>query len=389
MIYDDIIVGSGISGLYYAHLLTKNYPHKKFLILESSDRIGGRVGQTMFHDTKIVYGAGVGRFDKDKLLVGLLDELGVKYNKYITKIDYLFSERKINILGVIEFLKNKMIDLDTRNEIRNDIRKVRNKYTFKEFALKNMSSDEYTTFMLNVGYSDFINADLYDTIYDYGFDDNVPGNEFIMIDWLELLEKISRDMDIRLNHKVLKINKKDDIITITTNQDLFRCKKIILAIPPRSLEKIMPDRKRILDKIQGQTFCRYYIKIDKGVDLVQNMTYTYPPIQKIIKMGDKGVYMISYSDNHSADEVSKMNAKDIEDLIYEITSQKIKIEDSLVFYFKNGTHYYKPLDSQWMDRDQFLDFVQNYDETIKVVGEAYSRNQGWCEGALESVRKIF
>jgi len=35
-----------------------------------------------------------------------------------------------------------------------------------------------------------------------------------------------------------------------------------------------------------------------------------------------------------------------------------------------------------------LEIAQNPIENLFVVGEGLSRNQGWCEGAVESVEKI-
>ena len=43
MIYDYIIIGAGVSGLYTNYCLKKKNPNLKILILESSDRIGGRI----------------------------------------------------------------------------------------------------------------------------------------------------------------------------------------------------------------------------------------------------------------------------------------------------------------------------------------------------------
>lgn len=43
MIYNYIVVGAGISGLYFSHLLKTIEPLSKVLILESSNRIGGRI----------------------------------------------------------------------------------------------------------------------------------------------------------------------------------------------------------------------------------------------------------------------------------------------------------------------------------------------------------
>ena len=43
MIYDFIIIGAGISGLYTYYLIKQTNPNIKILILESSNRIGGRI----------------------------------------------------------------------------------------------------------------------------------------------------------------------------------------------------------------------------------------------------------------------------------------------------------------------------------------------------------
>jgi hypothetical protein len=51
----------------------------------------------------------------------------------------------------------------------------------------------------------------------------------------------------------------------------------------------------------------------------------------LIKFTDE-VYMISYSDNKSADYVSKLNEKEIEKLVEEVTGFKIKIVDKLILY---------------------------------------------------------
>jgi monoamine oxidase len=40
------------------------------------------------------------------------------------------------------------------------------------------------------------------------------------------------------------------------------------------------------------------------------------------------------------------------------------------------------------DRDAYLRYIQNPVPGLYVVGEGFSRNQGWTEGALESVHKI-
>jgi hypothetical protein len=59
------------------------------------------------------------------------------------------------------------------------------------------------------------------------------------------------------------------------------------------------------------------------------------------------------------------------------------------FYWPVGTHYYKPLDkTKYTNREEFVREAQHPDKCILVVGEVVSRNQGWTEGALESVKAV-
>ena len=55
MIYDEIIIGAGISGLYWCY---KTKP-STFIILEKSDRIGGRVYNIDWNSNQISLGGGV------------------------------------------------------------------------------------------------------------------------------------------------------------------------------------------------------------------------------------------------------------------------------------------------------------------------------------------
>ena len=95
MYYDIIIIGSGISGLYAAYNIQKMSPSTSFIILEKYKKnwIGGRTSNDMFYGTQIVTGAGIGRKNKDKLLIQLLNDIDLPYEEfpftpyYSTQID--------------------------------------------------------------------------------------------------------------------------------------------------------------------------------------------------------------------------------------------------------------------------------------------------------------
>ena len=75
MIYDYIIIGSGISGLYLGYLLQ----NKKYLIIEKNDNIGGRIQHTNFHGNVVQLGAGIIK-DSQTNVLDLLKKLKLKYS---------------------------------------------------------------------------------------------------------------------------------------------------------------------------------------------------------------------------------------------------------------------------------------------------------------------
>jgi hypothetical protein len=119
-------------------------------------------------------------------------------------------------------------------------------------------------------------------------------------------------------------------------------------------------------------------------------------MQKVIPMDpDHGVYMIIYSDNADADffkKYFKNNEKNRTTLNTLLENSlnlkgKLRIENIKDFYWKNGTHYYTPLTSQFDRRQEFIEKAQHPDPNVLIVGEVISLHQGWVEGALESVEK--
>ena len=82
--YDIIIVGAGIAGLYAGYNIQKMNPKKTFIIIErdKKDWIGGRIGNEDFYGTQVVTGAGIGRKNKDILLIKLLKELHIKTKEF-------------------------------------------------------------------------------------------------------------------------------------------------------------------------------------------------------------------------------------------------------------------------------------------------------------------
>ena len=202
--YDIIIIGSGMAGLFSAYNIQKISSDTSFLILEKHKKqwIGGRTSNELFYGTEIVTGAGIGRKDKDKLLIKLMDELGINYTQFDNKVNYSKLFAPVDIIKIIKHLKNEYIK---HPELHNN--------TFKEFFIKIFDEKIYKNFIVSAGYTDYENADLYETLYNYGMDDNKGGWTGLHIPWKNMVDRLYHI--IGKNH----FRFSDDVIEINENKN--------------------------------------------------------------------------------------------------------------------------------------------------------------------------
>lgn len=378
---DVIIVGGGIAGLYTAYKILGNNPKINLLLLES-DKLGGRIGNEMFHGERIVTGAGVGRKEKDVLLVKLLKELKVPCTTFPSTRNYAKTVN-CDVETIFHLLKNQF------KETNPDV-------SFKEFVLPFLGNDLYKRFVTCVGYTDYENEDAYETFYNYGFEDNFKNWTAINIPWNVLIEKLVQKIGRRIQFaKVTKIIQKTNIIVHTDNGN-YECKKLVLATTITSVRKLLSSP--IYKQIKGQPFLRLYGKFSKSsTEIMKKYIHGYTivpgPLQKIIPMGES--YMIAYSDNQSAKVLKKYLKNTIKNRDYFCRliekalgiQEKLHLIDMRDYYWEVGTHYFEPLDG-FKTRREFIKEAQSPSPNIRVVGELISTNQGWVEGALESVESI-
>ena len=401
---DIIIIGSGMAGLFSAYNIQKISPQTSFIILEKYKKqwIGGRTSNEMFYGTEIVTGAGVGRKNKDKLLIKLMDELGVKYEPYHSDINYAQTFTPVDILKIIKLLKKEYLK---HTELHHK--------TFKEFFIKIFDEKLYKKFIISSGYTDYENADLHETLYNYGMDDNKGGWTGIHIPWKNMVEKLYHTIGknhFRFSNNVIEIKKvqeKPCLFQIKTEEGyLYNCNKVILATTITGIQKLIPgaDKKTSLyQQIHGQTFLRLYAKFNKeSAEIMKKYVTSYTivpgPLQKIIPMDiNKGIYMIAYSDNTNAllQKNYLKNTLDNRNLYCDliegslgIPKGELKILSIKDYYWPIGTHYYEPLKGPFKNRNEFIYKAQHPEDGMLVVGEVVSKDQGWTEGALESVKLV-
>ncbi|MCJ7802152.1 MAG: NAD(P)-binding protein [Candidatus Marinimicrobia bacterium] len=399
MKYDIIIIGSGISGLYAAYNIKKMSPDTSFLILEKYKKqwIGGRTSNEMFYGTEIVTGAGVGRKKKDKLLHKLLDELGLKTPEFTIKPYYSTMFHPLDV-------KKVMIHL------RNEYEKYQGpQTTFKTFATNVLGEKTYKQFLLSVGYTDFEKEDAYDTLHYYGMEDNYCCSTGFNVPWRKMVLRLADEIGeshFKFSSNVSELTKTNntpcEFVIDTEGGKKYTCNKVIVATTITGVRKLLPNP--IYNDIEGQPFLRLYGKFSKQSipimkEYVKGYTFLPGPLQKILPINpDAGIYMIAYNDNNNTLALKNNldNTKDNRDMYCELLEKSLGIPpDSLDivaikdFYWPIGTHYYKPLNlSIFKDRESFIDIAQHPGRGILVVGEVVSKNQGWTNGALDSVRAV-
>tara|TARA_B110000208_G_C11517614_1_gene339405 strand:+ start:143 stop:646 length:504 start_codon:yes stop_codon:yes gene_type:complete len=115
------------------------------------------------------------------------------------------------------------------------------------------------------------------------------------------------------------------------------------------------------------------------------------PIKQIIPIRPKyGLFQISYSDWYFADYWGKLKENAINNLLIKFLSDAFQyrnIDKPLYikkYYWKNAIHFWKPS----IDINKYYEQIMNLRKNIHIVGESFSKNQGWCEGAIQTTIEL-
>jgi hypothetical protein len=389
--YDYIIIGGGIAGLYANYLLN----NKKTLLLEKNNYVGGRGIEIKFHNNIIKLGAGIAE-PHNKHLLKLLKKLKIKYGMTRGTINYLF-ETKFNMIDAIKKIKQKYKELKQKNN--QDIKIL----SVKKFIIKYFGKIFFKLYDKLAEYKDYHNFDLEYFIKYYKIQDQSPTPyKLIYLSWTELIDKLKKTIikhnKIKLNYEVKNIkyiNNNIESYYIIDNK--YKTKNIITALTLRTLDKIIKNSELQIDsynKYLGYIpFIRIYTYHKDGHNLnIERYNIVDNILSKIIKIDDN-ILMLSYSDNKNADKLYKLYKKDKNKFIKYLTKyakqvlhKNIQIDDVYVKYWEEGIHYIKPTKN--IRLKNLINKLQNPLPNFYVCGEMLSYKQGWVEGSIESVDRI-
>jgi protoporphyrinogen oxidase len=379
-IYDYIVVGGGIAGLYANYLLADKY---NGILLEKENDLGGRVYEMKWHGSNIKIGAGIMTED-NKHLLKLLKKLNIKPNSFYSETKSFHKPFDMN-----QAIKKIKLAFKTHY-------KSNNKLTMKQFLDKHFDAQFVKNFITNCEYRDFIDSDPYYFIKYYKIDDmTFDLNKVFILEWKNLVDKLAKS-NCHKNSEVKKIEKiNDNLFKVSTAKETYFTKKLILGLTLKPLDKLASNLIdfEYKDYVGTVEFVRIYTYHKNGYSSDKIGHYNLVPnqLQKIIKITDK-ILMASYSDNKEAKYWKKVSLLDkksqikkVENKLQDLNIDINKVDDVEIGYWNEGVHYYKPFGP--LKFNQLLKKLSKPIKNVFVIGEIISKKHGYVEGAIESVNR--
>jgi len=442
---DIIIIGGGIAGLYCFHQLQKKFSEEnknnqnqtyKISLFEKNDYFGGRCLTTYKKFKKIKidkisnkiiqYEKGAGRLNKNhKLFLSLIQELDLEQDlieisgnteilpsknydlKPIFKNKSSFTYIKKVIKQAKLFIKNKK-----------NIQKLQ-KYTFIDYA-KTILNSEQINFLLDFSgyYGELVYENAYDAIrlfeegisnslkyyvLKHGFS-SVIDKLVCKINQTSKIHNQVHNQKLFLNQELLKIKELGNTYVLNINNNIYQTKYLILALPKPALLKFnyLNIYNPELNSVSCKPLCRIYSIFPKPWFQNLEKSTTNIKLRYIIPINKQtGLVMISYTDskyalywkkflNKSNKELNKELLKQLSLLYSTEEMKKLNIKAPIynsINYWNCGVGYWKPKVNSITMSKKILKLNKN--RNLYIIGENYSQNQGWIEGALESVHELF
>jgi hypothetical protein len=382
MKYDIIIVGCGISSLFYLYSLQKMNSNAKIAILEKRPYCGGRIHSIKIGDD--IIDSGALRFNKNhKHLIQLLDELKItNYTKLTSKKSIVLTKQ----------LREKW-----ETFLRKTSHKKYTNYPFSSVAKLFFTKDEYSTLKLWFGYDEeWDNVQCYilskTILSNYDTDEYhyFPEGYSIVPDTVYAAIKDNKNYNFHFGKKVVKIADPNNIYTADNNH--FTADHIIFACPPHYILNIQGTEELtpLIGYVGWQTLNRIYAKIPNH-GFPKKAIHSQSPICQIIPINDD-IVMISYTTGEDAkfwieQEQNGTLWKTLLECLEPYFPDGVKKPEWIrQNYWNPATHYFKsgciPSEAQYKS----LHPLPN--KKWYIIGEAFSMNQGWVNGALENT-KIF
>lgn len=384
--YDYVVIGAGFAGLSYALKRLVRDPGARVLVLETNAYAGGRTHMdSSFAGSLLPTGASVGRLGKDRKLLALLKRYSIPHRIIPEGATHYRVPNHVDVKETYDLLLKSRKDAEAEGGIGIGM-------SFKAFGIKVLGKAKYEAFATSVGYTDYEQADAGYSLEKYGFDDTFEfsGAKFAF-SWNDAIEALAADVTrrggrIKYRERVERVSGMWCLTAGAGGREYTALKRIVIATPAEAARCVLDEHhlskcRATLDAVGTNPFLRIYAQLkddDKAAAefarAFPHMTVVPRPFQTVIPIDPKKrLYLIAYSDNASAIELKDLTHTQLEARFRDATGVHIRISRIKKFFWKCGTHYFKP-GAPLPLRKRF--------GAIELLGEAYSDNQGWTEGAL-------
>jgi 2-polyprenyl-6-methoxyphenol hydroxylase-like FAD-dependent oxidoreductase len=368
-VWDVLVVGGGIAGMYAAYTLKTARPDLRVCVLERARRFGGRICTTTFRGVDVTVGAGAGRLEKDRLLAKLIADLGLPKPETTTfAVAYAF--RPIDVLRALA-------------KVRRAAARSPDDATFRDCGLDALGEGGYAAFVRTVGFSDFEAMGAWDALETYGFEDtHASGYSTMRVPWRGMIDALKS----RLVALGVALRSSCDVATArcvgpgwvvrTSDGCTHRSNSVVLATDVDALKRVAP--RAAVPPVHGQAFLRLFVETEHP--LVGRYTVVGNALQKMVPVNDR-VCMAAYCDNANAEIVNAASNREVSRLI----GDALGVPPPCILAMKKvfwrvGTHFREPGAPRVVD--------VHPSPGLWLVGEAVAQHNGWTEGALESVERV-
>jgi monoamine oxidase len=416
--YDIIVLGGGIAGIYTIYKLMQYsiFSQKRILLLEKTERLGGRVYSIhpyKNHPEDVIEG-GAGRFSQTHIYLNkLINELNLenKIKQNNSNTEYY----PINPIKISQKTKtNELLLKVIKNSKKENVEYLRT-ISFSNYAREILSSKEIQYIQDSFGYySELVIMNTYDAIQLISNLDDTNNHFYSLNGGLSQINERMIDFVVKKNKEIFQINQNIQKISqlpkeiqekylIETQNKKYITKIIISALPKQILERIsfFKPLNPLLSKIKCAPLCRIYSRYPKEKNIwFENLSKitTNNHLRMVIPINkEKGIIMISYTDNKFADYWYRKYKKEGISKINERLKEEIKQSTGIIipkepiqtniYYWKCGVGYWGlGANSQEISQRMIQPFIK---KNIFCCGEHYSEKfQQWIEGALETSEKV-
>ena len=419
--YDLIVAGGGIAGLYSIYKYIKNHKGNlnlkkdKILLIESSSRLGGRI--KTIHNQGQTYESGAGRFSNNHiLLMELIQDFNLQDKIFPIKSKKLFmslhhpgeqilltNQIDKSLRELMDYIKNKkMTEDDLLATTLFDIAKEYSSKLADDLANMYPYYSEVRVMNANEGLK-LMNRDFSSKVKYFVL---AGGLEQLITKLEEFIHKNNKlmgrsvEVEIRLNTSLENIKefKERNGYQIETSNDKewIETRNLFLAIPTKALLQIpfliKYKMERLLKTVSPQPLYRIYVKYKTA--FLDKQIITDSELRFVIPYNKDGLMMISYTDGgdtnfwlkqyiKSEDKLLEVIHQKLKELIPDIKIPEVEWIDASSAYWDAGAHYWKPR-KQYTNQSQLAFNLYNPFDNMWIIGEAYSDYQAWIEGALRT-----